>query len=259
MGNSIKFFFLIFFILLSLPYFSYAQEVKVGVKEILESEITSFKYNSLLESGEPFKVSFELFNSGSIGYRARVRLDILNQTNLYYTGWSEEKSLWPGSSGYFEVHWYPVNITGDLEARVMIYYANDIKELKPIKFKIVGIGTPEKDIEITGFKTYEDRIVVGLKSNKELEDIIIVPSGYLYGWIFEQSKIDKISKDEEKKVELKYEPTIWKETEVMIHVFTEDGKYYTSKSFLMKIEKSNVNILSYFIKIFKIFWISPLF
>jgi len=259
MGNSIKFFFLIFFILLSLPYFSFVQEVKVGVKEILESEITSFKYNSLLESGEPFKVSFELFNSGSVGYRARVRLDIINQTNLYYTGWSEEKSLWPGSSGYFEVHWYPVNITGDLEARVMIYYANDIKELKPIKFKIVGIGTPEKDIEITGFKTYEDRIVVGLKSNKELEDIIIVPSGYLYGWIFEQSKIEKISKDEEKKVELKYEPTIWKETEVMIHVFTEDGKYYTSKSFLMKIEKSNVNILSYFVKIIKIFWLSPLF
>ena len=254
-----KFVFLIIFILLFLPYLSYSQEVKVGVKEILESEITSLKYNSLLESGEPFKVSFELYNSGSVGYRARVRLDIINQTNLYYTGWSEEKSLWPGSSGYFEVYWYPVNITGSLEAKVMIYYANNIKELEPIKFKIVGIGNPEKDIEITDFKTYEDRIVVGLKSNKELENIIIVPSGYPYGWIFEQSKIDKISKGEEKKVELKYESTIWKETEVMIHVFTEDGKHYTSKSFLMQIEKPNVNILSYFIKIFKIFWISPLF
>ena len=259
MAYSMKFFFLTVFILLFLPYISYSQEVKVGVKEILESEITSLKYNSLLEPGEPFKVSFELYNSGSIDYRARVRLDIINQTNLYYTGWSEEKAIWPGSSGYFEVYWYPVNITGSLEARVRIYYANDIKELKPIKFKITGISKLEKDIEIIDFKTYEDRIVVSLRSNEELKDIIIVPSGYPYGWIFEQSKIEKIGKDEEKKVEIKYEPTIWKETEVMIHVFTEDGKYYTNKSFLMKKEESNVNILSYFIKIFKIFWLSPLF
>jgi len=259
MGSLIKFFLISIIILIFLPRFSCAQVIKVNIRDKLESEITTIKYNSLLESGEPFKVNFELFNSGSIGYRVRIRLNIMNDTEIYYTGWSEEKPLWPGNSGNFELYWYPMNLTGNLEAKLLVYYANEIEELKSIDFKISSTSNPEKDIDITDLKTYEDRVIVTLKTDQELEDVIIIPSDYPYGWIFEQSKIDLINAGKEKKVELKYEPTIWKETETMIHVFTEDGKHYNSKSFLMEREESRINILSFFIKIFKIFSTTSIF
>jgi len=254
-----RLFFLIIFLILFLPYFTNAQEVKVRIEEILQSEIIGLKYNSLLEPGEAFKTNFDLFNSGSIGYSARVRLDILNQTELYYTGWSEEKSLWPGSSAYFEVYWFPANLTGDFQARVMIYHANEIKELEPIEFKIVGIGKPEKNIEITDFETHENLVEVRVKTNKELKNLVVVPSGYPYGWIFEQSKIESISRGEEKKVELKYEPTIWEPINVTMHLFTEDGKHYSSELFMMERKKPSVSFVSYFIEILRIFSIIPFF
>jgi len=228
-----------------------AQEVKVNVEDFLETEILSFKYSSELVSNEVFKVGFELMNSGSLDYRARVRLNIMDDTDLYYTGWSEEVPLWPGQSEYFELYWYPVNITGNLTGKIRIYHANEIKEIEPFKFEIKGITTPKKDIQITGLRTYEDRVEVSIRSNLELKDIIIIPSDYPYGWIFEQSKIDSIDENQEKRVELKYEPTIWKPTEVVIHVFTEDGEQYTSKSFLMEREELFATVISYFIKIFK--------
>ncbi len=149
-------------------------------------------------------------------------------------------------------------MSGNFTGKIRIYYANEIKELEPIKFKILGDIIHKKNVRITDLQTYEDRIEVSLRGNQDLKNIIIIPSGFPTGWIFEQSKIDSINKNEEKKIELKYEPTIWKPTEVTIHVFTEDGRQYTSKSFLMEKEKPTFNFISYFIKIFRIFSILPL-
>jgi len=248
----------IFILVIILAFPLNSQEVEVYIKGVLKSEVTSLKYNSELKYGEPFKVSFEILNSGSLDYRARVRLDVLNGDDLFYAGWSKEIPLWPGQSRYYELYFYPVNMTGNFTGKIRIYHANEIKELEPVQFKIESMITPEKNIQLTGIKTYEDRIEVGLRSDQELNNVIIIPSDYPMGWIFEQSKIDEIRKGEEKKVELRYEPTIWKPTEVVIHVFTEDGKQHTSESFLMERENP-VSIISYFIKILRIFSISPFF
>ncbi len=246
---------LIFLLVIVVILFSIvkAQKVKVNVEDILEAEILSFKYISELESNQPFKVGFELMNSGSLEYSVRARLDIINDTDLFYTGWTNEAPLWPGESYYFELYWHPINTTGNFTGKIEIYHANEIREIETVEFEIKDINTAEKDIRITSFKTYEDKVEVNIRSNLELKDVIIVPSGYPYGWVFEQSKIDSIDKNEEKKIELKYEPTIWKPIEVVIHIFTEDGKQYTSKTFLMEREDQSFDIMSYFMKILKIF------
>jgi len=238
-------------VIVILPSLLSAQLIEVDIEEVLGLEILGLEYDSKLKLGEPFKVGFEVFNSGSVGYRARVRLEIVDE-DLYYNSWSKEISLWPGENRYFEVYSIPMNRTGNFTAKVRIYLANEIKELNPIKFEVKEITITEKDIQITQFRVYENKVDVGISSDQELKNVIIVPSDYPMGWIFEQSKIDELDINEEKKVELKYEPTIWKPTEIMIHVFTEDGKHYTNKSFLMEREKPFFGTMPNLLKIIRI-------
>ena len=66
--------------------------------------------------------------------------------------------------------------------------------------------------------------------------MIIIPSGYPTGWILEQVKIDELDSGDVRIVNLKYEPSLWKETNVMINIISEDGKYHASELFRMKKE-----------------------
>jgi hypothetical protein len=232
-------------------------EIKVGINEVLEGKVTTVKYDSIIDG--VFKTRLEFFNPGSVSYNARIRLDIFNKTDLLYTTWSQEEPIYPSGMKNFYVYWYPLNLTGNFTGRIRVYYANEIMELDPIELYVMRTPTPDSSIEILDFKTYEDEVEVSFKINKTIDNIIIVPSKYPKGWIFEQKKIEKINENKIQKATLSYKPSLWESKEITIDIFTEDGKYYTTKSFLMEKEKLNINILSYFIKIFKIFSISPFF
>jgi hypothetical protein len=82
-----------------------------------------------------------------------------------------------------------------------------------------------------------------------LENVVIIPSNYPQGWIFTQKRVNELKNEEI--IELEYEPTIWKPTEVVIHAFTEDGEQYASKSFFM--ERQTIDLTGYFFEIFRIF------
>lgn len=223
-----------FFLILST---SRAQVVHVNIKEVIEVEVTRIDYNSTITDGRPFKVNIELFNSGSVGYKARIRLDIFDQDNLVFTGWSDEKHFFPGNQKTYDLYWYPLNVGGEFKASIRIYFANEIKKVKPIKFEIrPAEETPENVFEILDFRTYDEEVEFLLKTNKTLESIVIVPSSYPTGWIFEQAKINKLESGSIKIINLKYEPSLWKQTDVTINIFTEDGEYYTSESFTLKRE-----------------------
>jgi hypothetical protein len=210
-----------------------AQEVKVGVLEVLEVEPLNLKYNSLIENGEPLKVSFELFNSGSAGYKARVRLDIFNKNNLLQSSWSNEEDFVPGATHHFDIY-YPVNIIGNFKAELKIYFANEIKELKSFNFQVKKITLHENPFYIENFNTYEKEIEFNIISNKTLDKILIIPTNCPIGWVCEQTKIEKIKENELSKITLYYEPSLWKESDIAINVLTEDGKYITIKSFTLR-------------------------
>jgi hypothetical protein len=219
-------------LLLLLPSLAYAQIISVGIAEVLKIEILGLEYNSVIESGEPLKVSFELSNIGSIGFRARARLDIFNQSNLLESVWSSEEDF-PPSKGYRFNLYYPINSEGKFKARVRIYYANEIEEIKSFDFRVKKIITPEKVFEITSFTTYEKEIEFILKSNRTLENILIVPF-CPRAWVCEQKKLGSIKANETTKVTLFYEPSLWRESSIKINVFTEDGKYATTENFTMR-------------------------
>ncbi len=233
-----KSFLLIIIILFILPFLVHAQVIKISIAQFLGIETSNLTYEKILKNGGLFNVSFNVYNSGSIGYTARARLEILKNNDSIFVGWSEGQPLWPNSYGHYEIFWYPVNLTEKLTAKIRIYYANEIKEFKPMNFEIKNYSSPIDSIKITYFKTYDDKIKIGLISDKDLKDVIIIPSDYPLGWIFEQKKIDNLSANKEKKIEIQYVPSIWEPIQVKINVIAENGKYFSSESFSMKKDTS---------------------
>jgi len=234
-----KFLFILIISFILILGVSKAQTVGANIKEIIEVETTRIDYNSTITDGKPFKVNIELFNSGSVGYKARIRLDIFDQDSLVFTGWSYDKYFFPGNRGIYDLYWYPSNSKGEFTASVRIYFANEIKKIKPIKFEIKPAEkTPENVFDIIDLRTYDEEIELLVKTNKTIENIAVIPYAYPNGWIFEQTKINKLQSNKIDIANLKYEPSLWKESGVTINIFTEDGQYYTSKSFTLKREVS---------------------
>lgn len=223
-----------FFLILSI---SKAQLIDVNIKEIIEVEATSIDYNSTITDGKPFKVNIKLFNPGSVGYKARIRLDIFDQDNLIFTSWGEEEYFYPGNQKIYDLYWYPLNLEGKFKASVKIYYANEIKKIKPIKFEVEPVETPPENVfEILDFRTYDDEVEFLIKSNRTVENIVFIPSDYPTTWIFEQAKISKLEDGNVEIINLKYEPSLWKQDDITMNIFTENGKYYTSKPFTLERE-----------------------
>lgn len=216
-----------------LPCLSNAQKIGVGITETINFDVLVFNYTSSIKIGEPFRVGFELHNTGSVGYKARVRLNVLNGSKILYTGWSQEESFIPGERHYFEIY-YPVAMIGKFEARVRLYLANEIEEIKTVNFNVQGLGKQEDVVEIRDFETYTGEVQFILKSNETLKNVLVIPSDYPLGWIFEQRKIENLEKGYLKIVILPYEETLWKPSNVKIEILTEDGKYRTVKIFNLK-------------------------
>jgi hypothetical protein len=244
-----KLFFFIIITIIFLPIIINAQEIKVDVLEILDVEVQGLKYNSVINNGEPLKVSFDLFNSGSVGYKARVRLDIFKQNNLTQTLWSNEEDFFPGVSHHFDIY-YPVNMIGNFKAVLKVYLANEIKEMKPFNFQVKKTTLPSETFDIKDFNTYEKELEFNIISNKTIEKVLIIPTNCPLGWICEQKKIERIKESDLSKIELSYEPSLWKESEITINILTEDGKYITTKSFTLKRVGTWKQFLHDFIRIF---------
>jgi len=233
-----------------LPIVVNAQETKVGVKEVLDIETLGMKYNSLIENGEPLRVSFELFNSGSVGYKARVRLDIFKQNDLLQTVWSSEENFVPGVAHHFDIY-YPVNLVGNFKVKLKVYFANEMKELKSFNLQVKKTTLADDTFDIKDFTTYEKEIEFNIVSNKTLEKVLIVPTNCPMGWVCEQTKIERIKENDLNKVTLLYEPSLWKESDITINILTEDGKYITTKSSTLKKVSALRQFFRDFPKIFK--------
>jgi len=231
------------FILLLIIFSVSAQVIKIEVAEVLSGNITSLVYNPSIDTNI-FKITTEFFNTGSIGYKARARLDVFSQSGLLYTGWSKEASLVPGIKSSFNIYWFEPNITGNFSGRIRIYYANEIKELE-IKFEIKNFTISQDIFEISDLRTYDNYVKFSLRSSQTVNSVIAFPSKYPLGWIFEQTKIEKLNQNDKISVSLPYQPSLWTPSEVTIAVVTEDGKYYSSKTFILVKEEGLLKYVHY--------------
>jgi hypothetical protein len=239
-----------FSIFLALSFFSVANStiIEVEIPQYLFGNFTSFSYDS---SKDILKFWFEFYNSGSTAYRTRMRLDVLNDSRIIFTGWSDEKVLMPGDRKNFEIYWY-TNSTGNFSARVRAYFGNEILERK-FSLEKNNSFSPEDVFEIKNFRTYDDFIVFDIKAKRNAKDVVILPSDFPLGWIFEQKKIDFLKEGEERTVAIDYHPTAWTEGKLNLIVASNDGRYKTEERFEMKKEAGILWLIYYLTDMLKLF------
>jgi hypothetical protein len=220
-----------------------AQVVRIGVKMNLKGEISAFSYNT---SNGILRVNLEFFNSGSVAYKARTRLSVLNSTDIIFDGWSDEKTLMPGERKVFEVYYYTPKTLKDLTARVRVYFGKELIE-RNFKLKILNERTPEDIFQIRNFRTHEDYVRFEMKTSKPVKNVLVIPEKYMMGWIFYQRKIKALDPNKKIEVTLPYRAEVWVPHEITLGIVTEDGEYYSSHSFMLKKERGILKYIHYVI------------
>ncbi|MBI4020212.1 MAG: hypothetical protein HY367_02685 [Candidatus Aenigmarchaeota archaeon] len=220
-----------------------ALSVEVGVAEKLEGSLKTIQTSN---SNGLIKVVSEFYNSGSIGYTARERLE-LNATGHGQTAWSSLAALVPGQRGTFEAYLYS-NTTEDAEIIPRVYFANEILAADPIVVRGGTLMSREPAFELYDFRAYDDMVRLDIRSSKDVGGIVLIPEGYPPGWVFEQARISshmKAGRDAEAR--MGYHPDIFSEgAQLKIMAVSEDGRYYGEGAFVMRREAG----LSMYINLF---------
>ncbi|MEM3393686.1 MAG: hypothetical protein QXY79_01400 [Candidatus Methanomethylicia archaeon] len=247
-GNSKIIIFLVF-LFLFLFSISRATLIEVDVSKNLEGNTVYFSCDP---SKDLMRFYLEFYNTGSVAYRARVRLDIINNSKSIFTTWSNEKILMPGDRKDFEVYLYG-NSTGNLTLRSRVYFGNEIEERNFTIEKEYSF-LPEDVFEIKNFRTYDDFIVFDIKAKKSAKDVVIIPYDFPMSWIFEQKKVRFLNENEEKTVALNYYPDFWNGEKMTLIIASDGGKYKTEKSFEMKKEVGIIWLIYYLTDKLKLFF-----
>ncbi|MEM5829351.1 MAG: hypothetical protein QW040_00070 [Candidatus Aenigmatarchaeota archaeon] len=243
---------IVIFLLFSLLFFfslSRAAIIEVDVSRNLEGKISSFSCDS---SKDLIAFYLEFYNTGSIAYRARVRVDIINNSKIAFTAWSGEKILMPGDRKNFEVYLYD-NSTGNITVRARIYFGNEIEE-RILSVKKESYFLSQDIFEIKNFRTYDNFVVFDIKARRNVKDVVVIPHGFPQSWIFEQKKIKFLKENEEKTVALNYNPAVWSEEKLTLIVASDGGKYKTEKTFEMRKEVGIIWLIHYLIDKLKLFF-----
>jgi hypothetical protein len=233
--------------LLLLTKISYSSSIEVGVAESLKGNMSSIAYDN---TSNIVKFSIEFYNTGSIGYKARIKDEIYDGSKLVFNGWSQEQSLMPGERKTFNIYWFSSN-EGKYYSKFKAYFGNEILEYKKFEFSIGKSISPENVFEISNLRTYDNHIIFDLQSREDVKNVIIMPDKYIYGWIFEQSVIANLSKNTSKVVVINYYPTLWTPLNISLSIASDGGKYYSERLVEMKKNEGLTWLFYYIIDSFR--------
>jgi hypothetical protein len=206
-----------------------AIEVNVGIIRILLGKISVLTYRA----DNMLKLTTEFFNSGSLGYKARARLDVFNESKTIFTGWSSEKILKPGMHTSFEMFWVP-NINGNFTGRVRFYYGYETLESN-MTFSLTKKEC-KNVFEVMNIRTYDNYMTFLLRANETVNNTLIIPSGYPVTWIFEQVRLDKVD-GQITRISVPFIADVWEPTDMTMTIATEDGNYCAIRRFDMQKEE----------------------
>jgi hypothetical protein len=177
-------------------------------------------------------------NTGSVGCSFLMRADIYQRIDgrlvPLHTSWSKETPIEPGGAGNLEAFWYP-NRTGDFSVETSLYYCNFLSDGPQANFSILKFARPASlpgEIRAESDVDYVDFIV---NPTEDISSLVIVPSSYPTGWVFESGEWSGIEKGKEARLRLGYSAQIWKPSNVSFDVVSSDGRY--RQSVVVKISK----------------------
>jgi hypothetical protein len=228
-----------------------AMPVDVNIPETIKGVSQYISYERIVDA-KPQQFLMDWENQGSVSCRARMRMDVLMEDNLVYTGWSEEKAIEPGDHSEFQLYFYP-NITGNYTATIFAYYCNTIEELKNASFSAYVPGSEDKEtreasnasapapFEIKTSNT-NGSVEFRIRSKTTLSELLIVPAKYPLGWIAEPKKTGEITAGEEMTVDVPYVPSVWKPAQIAYDVSTLDGRYHETVSVTLSEQKKGYSL-----------------
>lgn len=210
----------------------FSSALQVNVEDIIGSESKEIGRET---GNNVLKLDYDVLNSGSAGYSARMRLDIFSGVEKTATIWSREEKMAPGERKTISMYWFQ-HSEGNITAKARLYRGFEIADAANTTEQFKN-STAENSIEISRVKVYGNEIRFRIKSKSYASKIIIYPVEQPEGWLFEQGFIDDVAAGREKKVSINYETGLFVPKKITLMAVSVDGKYYGTATFVMEKEE----------------------
>lgn len=162
---------------------SAAINVQISVGETIGGR-PGFTNSSVHAGYQEFMVVWE--NIGSVPCITRARMDLYNSSGIAYSSWSGQESMPSGKEAEFRL--YSALPPGSYEARLRMYYCNEIMDAGISNISVPAYGKETNPIEIISLQAEDGELAIILRSSEEIKEVAVVPSRYPLGWIAEGTK-----------------------------------------------------------------------
>jgi hypothetical protein len=181
----------------------------IEMKEALDGEVQHFMLN--------------WYNTKSVGCDTRMRIDMHDVDGKYVdTAWSDSAVLEPGEQLDFHIYWYPKK-EGHYNPALKIYTCQEVITQEIAGFDVLSLPSPENTITMEAENT-DDGIKLTLTSDSDIDNVVVVPTKYPFGWVFESTHVDFLKAGESRIVFMEYAPSRWKEEKVTLRAVSVSGR-----------------------------------
>ncbi|MFH1834961.1 MAG: hypothetical protein ABH851_02100, partial [Methanobacteriota archaeon] len=112
----------------------------INIEGVIDGYLAHFQYEETIKKDpQEFLVNWE--NIGSASCLVRMRVDVMNSTNVLSTAWSNEAGLNPGDNNDLRAYWYPQS-PGDYSANTTIHYCHLIINGPSVNFTVEELTEP---------------------------------------------------------------------------------------------------------------------
>jgi hypothetical protein len=89
--------------------------------------------------------------------------------------------------------------------------------------------------ELVRVRTFPDHLEVRLRARQRLGRLVLIPTAYPPGWIFEPVWVGEMAEGDVRVVRMGYEPAIWQEENVTLWLLTLDGELLAERTFTLRL------------------------
>lgn len=199
------------------------------------------KTTEAFESNGVYNLSLELYNSGSIAYLAKTRLDMFENGKKIFTAWGDSRIMIPGIKEKIDLYGQ-VNTSGNFTPRLRVYFANELLE-KWYPAREFIVNERQDVFTFSGISAGKDYVEFDIIADRDM-DILLLPDNYPPGWEFPFSEV-RLKANETIGNRMIFTPDVIKDTEITLIAVSKDGKFSGSQK--IQISKDEGSLLSGFI------------